>query len=159
VSRLDVMMTGDTTRRRLTLAGRIDDTAPLAGMVGQVTATELTIDTGGVTFINSLGVRHWCRFLRGLIAVGARVTLENLSEVMVTQVNLVPDMRAGATVASVLAPYACDKCGAEVAQRVEVAAHAAELRAGTPPVFACGECGGRLALTDYPDRYFSFLRG
>ena len=159
MSRLDVMLTGDATRRRLTLAGRIDDTAPLVGMVGQVAATELTIDAGSVTFINSLGVRHWCRFLRALVAVGSKVTLENLSEVMVTQANLVPDMRAGATVASVLAPYACDKCGAELAQRVEIAAHAEALRAGTPPVFACGECGGRLALTDYPDRYFSFLRG
>jgi anti-anti-sigma regulatory factor len=159
VSRLDAVMTGDATRRRLTLAGRIDDTAPLAGMVAQLVATELVIDAGGVTFINSIGVRHWVRFLRALAAAGVRVRLEPLSEVMVTQLNLVPDMAAGATVAAVLAPYACDACGAEVSQRLDLAAHAAALRAGTPPVFPCAECGNRLVLADYPDRFFSFLRG
>jgi hypothetical protein len=157
-TRLDVVMTGNPTLRRLTLAGRIDDSAPLVGLVDQVRADDVVIDTGGVVFINSIGVREWMRFLRGLAATGSRIRLENVAEVIVTQMNLIPDLRIGATVASVQAPYACDKCGAELGALVDVVRHADELRAMRPPTYTCPECGGVMRLADYPDRYFSFLK-
>lgn len=157
-SRLDVMMGGNATLRRLTLAGRIDDSAPIASLVDTVKAAEVVIDTGGVVFVNSIGVREWRRFLRGLVATGAVIRLENVAEVLVTQMNLIPDLRTGVTTVSVQAPYACDKCGAEVSQLIDLQAHGAALRALQPPTFTCPECGGVLALADYPDRYFAFLR-
>lgn len=159
MSRLDVAMSGTPAARRLILAGRIDDTAPLVGLVDQVRAAQLVIDTGGIVFINSIGVREWMRFLRALVATGTQIRLENVAEVLVTQMNVIPELRAGAVITSVQAPYACEGCGAEVTQRVEIAAHDVVLRAGGAPVLVCPECGGRLVLADYPDRYFSFLRG
>jgi hypothetical protein len=158
MSRLDVMMSGNQIQRRLALAGRIDDSAPLGGLVEQVKAAEVVIDTGGVVFINSIGVREWMRFLRALVAAGAVVRLENVAEVLVTQMNVIPDLRAGVAIASVHAPYECSTCGAEVTRLVDVGAHAADLAVGKPPVFPCNECGATLTLADYPDRYFSFLR-
>lgn len=158
MNRLDVLMSGDQTTRRLTLAGRIDDSSPLAGLVDQVRAAEIVIDTGGVVFINSIGVREWLRFCRALVQTGARIRLENVAEVLVTQLNLIPELRVGVTIESVQAPYACERCGAEVSQLIDVVRHAQELRANQPPVVACPECGGTLALADYPDRYFLFLR-
>jgi len=152
-------MTGNETPRLLRLAGRIDDASGLAGLVEQVRAAQIVIDTGGVIFINSIGVREWMRFLRGLAATGAQIQLDNVAEVLVTQMNLIPDLRAGATISSVYAPYACEKCGAELSQLVEIARHVQELRELRPPTFPCPECGGTLTLADYPDRYFSFLRG
>jgi DNA-directed RNA polymerase subunit RPC12/RpoP len=159
MTRLDVMMSGNPTLRRLTLAGRIDDAAALVALIESVKAGLVVIDTGGVVFINSIGVREWLRFLRGLVATGSQIQLENVAEVLVTQMNLIPDLRLGATVVSVQAPYACERCGAEVSQLVDVAAHLEQLRALKPPAFVCPECGGTLALADYPDRYFTFLRG
>lgn len=156
--RLDVMMAGNATVRRLTLAGRIDDSAPLAGLVETVKATDVVIDTGGIVFINSIGVREWMRFLRGLAATGARIRLENVAEVLVTQMNLIPDLRSGVTTVSVQAPYACDKCGAELSQLIDIDKHRDALRALQPPTFTCPECGGTLTLADYPDRYFAFVR-
>jgi hypothetical protein len=157
-TRLDVMMGGNATLRRLTLAGRIDDSAPLASLVDTVKAAEVVIDTGGVVFVNSIGVREWMRFLRGLAATGSRIRLENVAEVLVTQMNLIPDLRTGVTIASVQAPYECAKCGAEVSQLIDLQHHGNALRALKPPTFTCPECGGALALADYPDRYFAFLR-
>jgi hypothetical protein len=158
-TRLEVVMTGNQTQRLLTFAGRIDDSALLVGLIEQVRAAEVVIDTGGVAFINSIGVREWMRFLRGLAATGARIRLENVAEVIVTQMNLIPDLRAGATVVSVQAPYACDKCGAELGMLVDIGQHAEALRALQPPTYFCPECGGVMRLADYPDRYFSFLKG
>jgi hypothetical protein len=159
MSRLDVMMGGNATLRRLTLAGRIDDSAPLVGLVETVKATDIVIDTGGVVFINSIGVREWMRFLRGLVATGSRIRLENVAEVLVTQMNLIPDLRNGVNIVSVQAPYSCEKCGAELTQLIDLATHAQALRANQPPTFTCPECGGTLTLADYPDRYFAFVRG
>ena len=158
MSRLDLVMTGNAQHRRLTFAGRIDDTSPLVGLIPQVRAQEIVIDTGGVTFINSIGVREWMRFLRGLADIGARVRLENVAEVLVTHMNLIPDLRTSVWIASVQAPYVCDRCGAELSQLIDVVQHADELRALQPPAFRCPECGGTMTFSEYPDRYFAFLR-
>ena len=46
----------------LTITGEIDDTTDLASH-GKQLQKDAVIDLGGVTFINSVGVREWVTFL------------------------------------------------------------------------------------------------
>jgi hypothetical protein len=158
IGRLDVHLSGDHHARFLALAGRIDDTALLISLAEHVTADLVAIDTGDVVFVNSPGIREWIRFLRALSASGARIRLVRVADVLVTQLNLIPDVATGAEVASVMAPYACDKCGAEASQLVDVTANRSALLALQTPTFACSECGTQMVLDDFPDRYFAFVR-
>jgi hypothetical protein len=155
--KLEIRVDGDMTSRRVTLIGRIDESAHLDGLVADVAAQEVVIDTGGVFFLNSIGVRDWMRLLRGLDQKGARIVLEACSEPLVAQLNLIPNARGRATVASLHAPYLCDGCGLDTAMLLTVGAHADELRAMKPPVLRCPECGAAMHLADLPERYFTFL--
>jgi anti-anti-sigma regulatory factor len=155
--KLEVRVDGDAAMRRVTLSGRIDESAHLDALVAEVAAQEVVIDTGGVFFLNSIGVRDWMRLLRGLDQKGARIVLEACSEPLVAQLNLIPNARGKATVASLHAPYLCDGCGLDTAMLLAVGTHAAELRAMKPPVLRCPECGAAMHLADLPERYFTFL--
>ena len=155
--KLEISIEGDAASRRVTLIGRIDEAAHLDTVVDQIAAREVVIDTAGVFFVNSVGVRDWIRLLRGLDGKGARIVLEGCSEPMVSQLNLIPNARGRADVASLHAPYLCDGCGLDTAMLLPVATYAEELRAMKPPVLRCPECGGEMRLADLPERYFTFL--
>lgn len=154
VGRLDVAIEGS----RVTMVGRIDDTSPLGELWMQLPATDLTIDTSGVTFVNSVGMREWIRLLRSLIGGGTRsVTLERIADVLIAQMNLMPKL-AGVRIASFHAQYACNKCGAEAAPVVDAIAHAAGLAKLQAPPLPCIECGSPMELADFPERYLTLFK-
>jgi anti-anti-sigma regulatory factor len=155
--KLEVAISGDASARRVILTGRIDEAAHLDMLVDELAAKEVVIDTAGVFFMNSVGVRDWIRLLRGLDQKGSRVVLEGCSEPLVAQLNLIPNARGRASVASLHAPYLCDGCGLDTAMLLSVETHAHELRAMKPPVLRCPECGASMHLADLPERYFTFL--
>jgi anti-anti-sigma regulatory factor len=155
--KLEIATEGDASSRRVVLTGRIDEAAHLDMLVDELAAGEIVIDTSGVYFMNSIGVRDWIRLLRGFDQKGSRVVLEGCSEPLVAQLNLIPNARGSATIASLHAPYLCDGCGLDTAMLLPVDAYADELRAMKPPVLRCPECGGSMHLADLPERYFTFL--
>ena len=140
----------------LTLAGDIDDTAALGQYVPNL-RNHVTIDLGGVTFINSVGVREWITLLDMLAQRGTRVMLRNVSEPMVRQLTMVMEARGDAGIESFFAPYTCPKCGDERALLIDVAQHQATLIAQRPPALPCAVCGTPSELDEFPKRYFSFL--
>jgi hypothetical protein len=153
IGRLDAEVTG----ARLVLAGRIDDSAGgLAELLGHLPAGDVTIDTSGVTFINSVGMREWMRVIRALRERGT-VTLEHVADVLMTQMNLIPEFQ-GVVIASFHAHYVCPACGNEAAPVVEVAVHAAQLRKMIAPNLPCPECASAMDLGDFPERYLSLFR-
>jgi anti-anti-sigma regulatory factor len=155
--KLEVTIEGDATARRVVLVGRIDESAHLDALAAALAARELTIDSSGVAFLNSIGVRDWIRLMRGLIDHGAKVVLEACSEPIVNQLNMIPAARAGVEISSVHVPYLCDACGLDASMLLPVQAYAADLRAMKAPTLRCPECGGAMTLADLPERYFTFL--
>lgn len=143
---------------RLALSGRLDDAAPLSSLATAELARELVIDTGGISFVNSIGIREWMRLLRTLREGGIRVALENVADVLITQMNMIPDARGEATIVSFHALYVCEGCGAESTPLVEVAPHRDGLLAMKAPSMTCGECGGKMELGDYPERYLTVFK-
>ena len=155
LGRLEVTITGS----RVTFQGRIDDGSPLGELAGKIPAGPVTLDTGAVTFVNSIGMREWIRMLRVLRERGI-VTLENVADVLMTQMNLVPELAENPTmrIASFHAQYACPKCGNEVAPVVDAIANADALRQMRAPTLPCPECGSDIELGDFPERYLTVFK-
>ncbi len=146
----------EITPGRLLLRGRIDDASPVGELVRQIPAGDIAIDTDGVTFVNSIGMREWMRLVRGLRERGA-VTFERVADVLITQMNLRPEF-SGSQIISFHAQYVCPACGAEGAPLVDAVANAAALRQLQAPKLPCAECATPMDLADFPERYLSLFR-
>jgi len=151
--RIDVRSPG-----QVSLIGVIDEYADLTVLPSMAQRGALQLDLGGVTFINSLGVRDWIRLQAA--AKAARIALEliNVAEPIIHQLNMIIATRGTATVSSFFAPYACDACGREDSLVIDAVAHAAELRRGQAPTMVCGEWGAAMVFNDFPERYLAFLQ-
>jgi hypothetical protein len=140
--RTRVVLRGDFTE-----ATRFDELLP--AMVGRV-----VFDTAQVTYMNSLGVRAWCEFLRGARIQGYE--FHACSVPFILQASMVRDVIGRGTVTSFFAPYHCISCDHQEERLLQ---SAAILAAGLePPVFKCPSCGGALEFDDLPERYFAFLQ-
>jgi hypothetical protein len=153
LGRLDVTIEGT----RLTLAGRIDDSSAIGELAAQLPPGPVTIDTAGVTFVNSIGMRELIRLVRGVRDRGP-VLLERVADVLITQINMIPDLAGSVRIASFHAQYVCPACGAEAAPLVDAVAHAAELAQLRAPRLPCPECAAAMELGDFPERYLSVFR-
>jgi len=140
--RTRVVLRGDFTE-----ATRFDELLP--AMVGRV-----VFDTAQVTYMNSLGVRAWCEFLRQARIQGYE--FHACSVPFILQASMVRDVIGRGTVTSFFAPFHCISCDHQEERLLQSAAIlAANLE---PPVFKCPSCGGALEFDDLPERYFAFLQ-
>ena len=146
-----VVKDGDRTRVVLrgdfTEATRFDELLP--AMVGRV-----VFDTAQVTYMNSLGVRAWCEFLRQARIQGYE--FHACSVPFILQASMVRDVIGRGTVTSFFAAFHCIGCDHQEERLLQTAAIlAANLE---PPSFKCPNCGGALEFDDLPERYFAFLQ-
>jgi anti-anti-sigma regulatory factor len=139
--RIRVVLRGDFTE-----ATRFDELLPQ--MVGRV-----VFDTAQVTYMNSLGVRAWCEFLRRARIQGYE--FHACSVPFILQASMVRDVIGRGTVISFFAPFHCIGCDHQEERLLQSAAILASSL--TPPVFKCPSCGGSLEFDDLPERYFAFL--
>jgi DNA-binding response OmpR family regulator/anti-anti-sigma regulatory factor len=140
--RTRVVLRGDFTE-----ATRFDALMP--AMVGRV-----VFDMAQVTYMNSLGVRAWCEFLRQARIQGYE--FHACSVPFILQASMVRDVIGRGTVTSFFAPFHCIGCDHQEERLLQSAAIlAASLE---PPVFRCPSCGGALEFDDLPERYFAFLQ-
>jgi DNA-binding response OmpR family regulator/anti-anti-sigma regulatory factor len=140
--RTRVVLRGDFTE-----ATRFDELMP--AMVGRV-----VFDMAQVTYMNSLGVRAWCEFLRQARIQGYE--FHACSVPFVLQASMVRDVIGRGTVTSFFAPFHCIACDHQEERLLQSAAILASNL--EPPVFKCPNCGGALEFDDLPERYFAFLQ-
>ncbi|HEU4732635.1 MAG TPA: PilZ domain-containing protein [Kofleriaceae bacterium] len=139
--RIRIVLRGDFTE-----ATRFDELLP--AMVGRV-----VFDTAQVTYMNSLGVRAWCEFLRQARIQGYE--FHACSVPFILQASMVRDVIGRGTVTSFFAPFHCIGCDHQEERLLQTATIlAASLE---PPTFKCPGCGGALEFDDLPERYFAFL--
>jgi hypothetical protein len=140
--RTRVVLRGDFTE-----ATRFDELLPL--MVGRI-----VFDLAQVSYMNSLGVRAWCEFLRAAPIQGYE--FHACSVAFVLQASTVSDVVGRGTVISFFAPYHCSGCELQEERLLQSAAVlAADM---VPPRYTCSSCRGTLKFDDLPERYFAFLR-
>ena len=150
-------LTTNSDGAQLVLAGALDETANIIALLDKAKNSVLILDLAGVSFINSLGVRDWIRMLATATKQSIAVELRRVSEPIVHQLNMIIATRGNSRVISFYAPYACDSCGREESQLIDVAAHAVGLANLVAPSITCPECAAQMAFNDFPERYFSFL--
>lgn len=141
------------------VGGAIDERAQLMALLRWATGKHMVLDLGGVTFVNSLGVREWVRLQTAAREAGVTLELRRVAEVLVYQLNIVPAARAASTIASFLATYVCEVCGNEQAELLDVARDRALLEAGKAPPAPCQACGMGAQISEPPELYVSFLSG
>jgi anti-anti-sigma regulatory factor len=151
--RITVEIQGDA----LVIKGAIDETARLSELLDYAGGPLLALDLGGITFINSLGVRDWIRMQSAAQARGIGLELRRVAEPLVHQLNMIIATRGTARVTSFYAPYACDACGREESRLIDAVAYARWLGNLQAPAMSCAECGREMEFNDFPERYFSFL--
>ncbi len=143
----------DGERTRVVLRGDFTEATTfdelLPAMVGRV-----VFDMAQVTYMNSLGVRAWCEFLRQARIQGYE--FHACSVPFVLQASMVRDVIGRGTVTSFFAPFHCIACDHQEERLLQSAAILAS--ALEPPAFKCPNCGGSLEFDDLPERYFAFLQ-
>ena len=149
----------EVTDGRAVMAGRLDDSVSLGELPSHLPGGPVTLDTSGVTFVNSIGMREWMRLTRALRERGNTITLDRVADVLMMQLNLFGDLARMATIASFHAQYVCPACGAEATPIVDVKQHASLLRAQQAPQLPCPECRAAMDLGDFPERYLSVFKG
>jgi len=142
----------DTARTRVVLKGDFTEATSfdelMPAMVGRV-----DFDVAQVRYMNSLGVRVWCDFLKRAPIQGYE--FHACSVPFILQASMVEDVVGRGTVTSFFAPYHCEACDHQEERLLQSAAVlAASLE---PPVFTCPKCQSRLTFDDLPERYFAFL--
>jgi anti-anti-sigma regulatory factor len=136
---------------RVVINGAITEATDFS-LVTNAQAPRMVIDLAAVERVNSYGVREWINVMRVLAQRNVAVRLEPVSVVMVRQMNMIPQVRGGATVGAVLAPYFCTACDDERSVLL-----ASDLRAA-PESAPCPTCGAAMELDDVADAYFAFRR-
>ena len=152
-------MTCDVRGNHLTLAGAIDEHAQLLRVLDHAKDQRLVLDLGGITFINSLGIREWIRMQQAAANAQIAIELRNVAEVLIHQMNIMPAARGVSMVTSFYAPYECDECDAEHSMLLDVRTHGADIAKQRAPVMKCPDCGGELVFADPAELYFMFLGG
>ena len=123
----------------------------------KVYADQLVLDLGAVTYINSIGVREWCRMQSEAVAARVRVELRRVVEVMVNQLNIVKAARGNSIVTSFYAPYICNRCDRDDAVLLDVTINGKDIARRRPPARECPECGDAMEFGHPPELYFTFL--
>jgi hypothetical protein len=158
VAGLSVTISGDSQHRRLELCGRLDESTELLNQVPAWFARRMTLDTGGLVAINSIGIREWMHFLAELSRRGAEIVHERCSEPLIEQMSFIPAARGGGDVRSFHATYLCPACNQDSSMLLSVDEHRATLIRGEAPTLPCPNCPGTMVIADLPDRVFAFLR-
>jgi hypothetical protein len=135
------------------VTGTIDEHFANLGDVGDATAAVL--DLSGITFMTSFGVARWMKVMATLPASMRTIYLVYCPPIFVDTLNMVLNFGGRAKIISVLAPYACSKCGAETNETIDVAGAMAQLVDGQVPNKTCKSCGAALVLDVIPESYFS----
>lgn len=153
LGRLEVQLDGS----RAVLVGRIDDSCKLSELASQLPPGDVVLHTAGVTFVNSIGMREWARLLRVLRNRGV-VTLEAVSDVLMTQMNMLSEFQGNVQIPSFHASYVCPACGYEASLLVDALAYVEALSQLQAPALPCPECNAAMELGDFPERYMSIFR-
>lgn len=153
------------SRLELFLEGAIGETTPLFNLPVQ-DVKELVLDMSKVTYINSIGVKHWILWTVRLPA-DCQVKLVNTPFVIASQASMVmgfttPNMK----IESIRVPYACDACGVEDSRLLVRgkdyeygdAAKGAKPLMQPPEHETCPKCGAKQLEPDFIiDKTFKFL--
>ena len=146
------LIVNEGERTRVVLRGDFTEATKFDALLPQMVG-RVVFDLAEITYMNSLGVRAWCEFLRAARIAGYE--FHACSVPFIVQASMVRDALGRGTVTSFFAPYHCVACDYQEERLLQTAVVlAANLQ---PPMFGCPRCGEDLEFDDLPERYLAFL--
>jgi DNA-binding response OmpR family regulator/anti-anti-sigma regulatory factor len=146
------LIVNEGERTRVVLRGDFTEATKFDALLPQMVG-RVVFDLAEITYMNSLGVRAWCEFLRAARIAGYE--FHACSVPFIVQASMVNDTLGRGTVTSFFAPYHCTACEHQEERLLQTAVVlAASLQ---PPTFGCPRCGEMLEFDDLPERYLAFL--
>lgn len=142
-------------RPTFVVSGGLTEFADLARLQKELGA-ENELDLGGITQVNSTGVREWLKFIHSVTAANQRLILRRCSISFVNQLNMIRRFAGSAQIASILAPYICPSCETASERLIELVP-GLDVNAAIAEPLPCPSCGTLMAFDDLPAVYFSFL--
>ncbi|MGZ3688323.1 MAG: hypothetical protein ACXWPM_09375 [Bdellovibrionota bacterium] len=134
------------------------DFGVIAKVLGPGPAT-LHFDLGGITRINSCGVREWLLLLEKLGA-DRKLVIETVSLILIEQANMIPNLlgKKGTPVLSFQAPYRCNSCNKEVTTLLRPEHVRKPDGSFAAPEMKCPTCSKTLEFDWMEEEFFNFLR-
>ena len=147
----------DGSWQRLAVTGPINEDAKAVLMpLTTAAGPRCILDMGGVTQVNSIGIRDWSHFLKAL-KTGRELVYERVPDEVVRTMNMVTNFQGRLVVRSVFRDYACPHCDHEQTELFEMGKDYEIGKIPSLPAAACKSCGKEAEPTEPDDVYFSFL--
>lgn len=97
----------------LTLSGAIDENSNFK-KISLSKINQLVIDLGGIIHVNSMGLKNWSIWVKGLAKYPGGIVLRHCPKIIVNQINILHGfLPPGATVESIEVPFYCEECNTE----------------------------------------------
>lgn len=125
--------------------------------------TKISIDVGGVNYINSVGVKQWIHWT-GRFPQGLTIEFHKCPALIINQVNMVVGfLPRGGTIESLSAPFICEDCSREETILLHRPkdfdyATANESYRFIQPVVPCPKCKKPMELDAMETKFFGFLK-
>ncbi|MCM2322974.1 MAG: hypothetical protein NDJ90_06895 [Oligoflexia bacterium] len=163
-------MTLETRSVTLRLAGLINEHSDLQKVSDYLfklepKAQRLCFDLGGVTDINSSGLRQWIIFIKRLENIGPlqekgfQIVFTRLGEVFLERANTFPDMLgAKPRIERIEAPFRCPSCSERFGIELRIEELGAEATRPHLPSPKCEKCNTPLEFDEDLNGFFRFLK-
>lgn len=124
----------------------------------EIGLNQMVIDLGGVTHMNSCGIRKWILFLER-IQTKTNLVFSLINEVVIEQACITMNIlgKPGTPIQSFVVPYYCQHCKAsenKVLRRSDVQKTGHGVK---PPTYRCHRCSSALEIDAIEKEYFNFL--
>ena len=117
---------------------------------------EVVLDLGGVTYVNSVGVRCWLEFMREF-SEERKITFDRCSPEFISQVNMIPDLAMGSEILSFFVAFFCEDCDREE-KRLFLSSVGHDALAEKVNEQVCEECGRTMSCETDSDLCIRFLK-
>jgi anti-anti-sigma regulatory factor len=139
----------------LSFSGELNETSELRAILA-FAVPQMILDFGGITRINSRGIRDLMRLLDALRAKGTSITLRECAPALVDALNAFPGLAYPSEIESILIPYNCTACDCVWSQSLKVRHPVLTLpRIEASP---CPGCKAEREMDDHPRTYLQCLR-
>ena len=140
----------------LRIFGTLDEDAKLPN-ANFSSATSINFDFGGLTSINSCGIRDWIKWI-SYIKPSTRVTYSNCPKIIVDQINMVDGfLPASGKVVSFFVPYFCENCDDVENNLFSTSEVVTAGGVKIPKSTKCSKCGGETEIDIIETKYLKFL--
>lgn len=132
-----------------------DAKAALAQVVDRI-AQRAILDLGGVSYLNSCGIRDWSYFLKA-VKMGRELVLDRCADEVVRTMNMVISFHGNLPVRSVFRVYGCPHCQHEQVESFADGVHYKRGEMPQIPEMKCQKCGEKTEPFESDEEFFSFL--